>query len=435
MPDPAVVRAEGEALCAFLDAAPSPYHAVQVLADRLRAAGWTQLPEQGAWHNEGGGHFVVRGGSLVAWWNPGGVPRTLRLVGAHTDSPTLRIKPQPDKGRAGYRQLGVEVYGGVLLNSWLDRDLGVAGRVALRDAEAAAPATELVHIDRPVLRIPQLAIHLDREVNERGLVLNRQHHLDPIWGTGTTDTGGFARFLEHELGVNAGDVLAWDVMAYDLAPAQLVGADESLLSGGRIDNLLSCHAAISALLRATEGGVAHPDVMPVAALFDHEEVGSVSSTGADSSMLESILRRLASGWSAHDALERALASSLMVSADGAHATNPNYADRHDHEHQVAVNVGPVLKHNVNERYATSAETAGEVALLAEQAGVTLQHFTVRSDIPCGSTIGPLAAARLGVRTADVGAAQLSMHAARELTGASDPGLLAELLLAHLQATH
>ncbi len=436
MPDPAVVRAEAEALCSFLDAAPSAFHACAELAERLRGAGWLELDESATWDgaSTSGGRFVVRDGSLVAWWQPELPARALRLIGAHTDSPNLRIKPRPDKGHGGFRQLGVEVYGGVLLNSWLDRDLGLAARVAVRDPDAPGGVrTQLLRVQRALAHIPQLAVHLDRDVNERGLVLNRQLHLDPIWATGGVDARGFATFLEHELGVNPGDVLSWDAMLHDVTPAAFVGMDGSMLASGRIDNLLSCHAAISALLRATKDGPPHDDVVPVVALFDHEEVGSVSARGADSSLLETVLARMAATWPS-DALARALASSLLLSSDGAHATNPNYADRHDREHQVACNVGPVLKHNVNERYATDASGAGEVTLLAEAAGVALQHFTSRADLPCGSTIGPLTAARLGVRSVDVGAAQLSMHAAREMTGASDPGLLTELLVAHLLAT-
>lgn len=406
-------------LIGYLDASPSPYHAVATAAGWLDRAGFARQDERAAWSSPTRG-YVARGGTLVAWSAPAGgaASSPFLIVGAHTDSPNLRIKPRPDTGRAGYRQLGVEVYGGVLLNSWLDRDLGLSGRVTVRGADG--PEERLVLVDRPMLRVPQLAIHLDRDVNERGLQLNRQQHLAPVWGLGRATDGEFARFLAEEA---EGDVLAWDVMVHDLTPAAILGRDDDLLASGRIDNLASCWAGLRALAASEPDEALH-----VVCLYDHEEIGSQSATGADSTLLTTVLERLvlAAGGD-REAFHRALAGSWCASVDGAHATHPNYADRHEPEHQIRINEGPVIKRNSNERYATHADSEAMLRLAAERAGVPLQQFVVRSDLGCGSTIGPITAARLGVSTVDLGIPMLSMHSARELCGTHDPALLASLL--------
>ena len=418
-------------LLAFCDASPSPYHACATAAALLGDAGFTRVAEDATWSGEPGRWYVVRGGSLIAWATAAGheTHDGFRIVGAHTDSPNLRVKPRPDVVRAGVRQIGVETYGGVLLNSWLDRDLGLSGRVAVRRNGTGA-AVRLLRVDRPVCAIPQLAIHLDREVSTAGLLVNAQQHLTPLWGIATLDdAGGFAGFVAKELGVTADDVLGWDLMLHDLAPGALVGRDDELLGSARLDNQASCWAAVEALAGTAPGG---DGPIPVVCLFDHEEVGSNSDRGAGSSLLPTVLERsvLARGGTA-DAYHRALARSACLSADMAHATHPNYADRHDLEHQVALNGGPVLKVNANVRYATDAPGTALVALAAEQARVPLQRFAMRSDMPCGSTIGPVTAARLGVTTVDVGMAQLAMHAVREYAGSHDPAGYQALLAAFL----
>ncbi len=427
-------------LLGFCDASPSPYHACTTAAALLGEAGFTRLAEDAAWPGEPGRFYVVRGGSLIAWVAaPGHEPQDgFRIVGAHTDSPNLRIKPQPDVVRAGVRQLGVEAYGGVLLSSWLDRDLGLSGRVAVRRNGTGA-LVRLLRVDRPVCAIPQLAIHLDRDVNTAGLVVDAQHHLTPLWGieppagatpSAATGTAGFVGFVAHELGVEATDVLGWDLMLHDLAPGALVGRDDELIGSARLDNLASCWAAVEALTEVAPSAGNGP--VPVVCLFDHEEVGSTSDRGAGSSLLPTLLERsvLARGGD-RETLHRALARSACLSADMAHATHPNYADRHDPQHQVALNGGPVLKANANVRYATDAPGSALVALAAEQAKVPLQRFAMRSDLPCGSTIGPITAARLGITTVDVGMPQLAMHAAREHAGSHDPGRYRALLAAFL----
>ena len=403
-------------LCRFIDSSPSPYHAVEEVVLRLTAAGFTESGQDEE-PPAPGRHLVRSGGALVAWADEGRSPYApLRIVGAHTDSPNLRLKPKPDRSSAGCRQVGVEVYGGALLNSWVDRDLGFSGRLVLRSDDGVRVV--LVRDDRPVARIPQLAVHLDPGVNEKGLVLNPQVHLSPVLGAGTAQDGDFATMAAVAAGLDPDEVLAFDVMFHDLTPSRLLGIREDMVSAPRIDNLLSCHAGTEALIAAAEG---HGPV-PVLALFDHEEVGSISSTGAAGPLLERTLRRFV-GLDA-----RPIGDSVVFSVDGAHATHPNYLERHDPEHRILLDGGPVLKFNARERYATDAVGAGIVRLAAERAGVDLQSFVSRSDMACGSTIGPATAAVLGMRTVDLGVAQLAMHSARELCGSADPARLRDLLV-------
>jgi aspartyl aminopeptidase len=424
-------------LLSFCDASPSPFHACATVAALLTEAGFTRLAEDAAWPAGTGRWFVVRGGSLVAWTvGPGHKPHDgFRIVGAHTDSPNLRIKPRPDVERVGCRQLAVEAYGGVLLASWLDRELGVSGRVAVR-RDGGGAFLRLLRVDRPVCIIPQLAIHLDREVNKTGLVVDAQHHLSPIWGLvggpdDRVDDRGFASLVAAELGVEPNDVLGWDLMLHDLTPGQLAGRHDELLGSSRLDNLASCWGATEALVEVATGDDA-PGAVPMVCLFDHEEIGSTSDRGAASSLLPAVLERivLARGGD-RGALHRVLARSACLSADMAHGTHPNYADRHDPAHRIALNGGPVLKLNANVRYATDAPGSALVALAAEQAGVPLQHFAMRADLPCGSTIGPVTAANLGITTADVGMAQLGMHAVREHAGSHDAARYRALFSAFL----
>ncbi|MCU1352369.1 MAG: family aminopeptidase [Acidimicrobiales bacterium] len=420
------------AMIRFIDVSPSPFHAVAVAQAQLVDAGFEALDPADPWPTGPGRHVTVRDGSLVAWVVPAGAPHDapFRLIGAHTDSPNLRVKPRPDIGRAGWRQLGVEVYGGPLLNSWLDRDLGLSGRVVVRGAQG--PEAHLVLFDTPLLRIPQLAIHLDRDVNAKGLLLNPQQHLMPVWGAGRVAEGDLTRFLAGELGAVPADVVSWDLMVHDLTPGTLLGERSDLIASARLDNLLSCWAATQALIDAP--APAEPGHVSAICLFDHEEVGSQSVTGADSSLLSQVLERsvLARGGSRSHYLQ-ALATSTGVSADGAHATHPNYAERHDPDHWVEVNAGPVIKVNASQRYATDALTAARFADACDRAGVPTQRFVSRNDMPCGSTIGRVTAARLGIGVVDVGVAQLSMHSARELCGAADPGLFLRALTSYLTA--
>lgn len=427
----ATVEAAALDLCSFVDASPSPYHAVAESVRRLTEAGFTVLTETDPWPGEPGRYVVTRGGALAAWSTEhldGARPHTgFRVVGGHTDSPNLRVSPQPDASAHGWDQLVVEVYGGPLLNSWLDRDLGLSGRVAVRGS--AGVETRLVKVDEPVLRVPQLAIHLDRGVNS-GLELNPQTHMRPIWGA-TGEAPGFAAYLAGLLDVDARDVLAWDVMTHDLTPSGPLGRESDLIAAPRLDNLGTAWAGTSALIAALNsvGDAAH---IPLLVLFDHEEIGSTTSSGGDSTFLPAVLERivLTRGGDRQD-VHRALAGSLIVSADMAHATHPNYGELHEPHHRIAINGGPVLKVNAKGRYASDAIGSAEFALACEQAGVPMQVFRSRGDMPCGSTIGPMSAALVGATTVDVGAPMLSMHSARELTGAQDPGMYLAALTACL----
>jgi aspartyl aminopeptidase len=412
------VNSLGDDLRTYLDASPSPYHAVAESVRRLAEAGFTPLDERERWSLEPGEQrYVVRdGGSLVAF-RVGSAPLAdagVRLVGTHTDSPTFRVRPRSDVTRAGYRLVGVEPYGGMLAHTWMDRDLTVAGRVVMRDG-----STRLVRLEGSPLRMPSLAIHLDRGVND-GLVLDRQRHLVPVLG------------LDHEpdllerLGLAGDEVLGHDLVLTDTQPAGVVGS--SWVSAPRLDNLGSCHSALHALLAAR---AAEHTQLWVA--NDHEEVGSGSAEGARGSFLEDVLVRLvaATGDTDAQAHRQAIARSRLVSADMAHAVHPNYADRHEPQHVPQLGGGPVLKHNANQAYATDATTEAWFAGCAAAAGVPVQHFVTRADLPCGSTIGPLTASRLGLATVDVGSPMLSMHSCRELASMDDVPLMVAALTACL----
>jgi len=409
-----------EDLIDFLAGSPSPWHAVASSAARLSAAGFAEVDFAAPWSEVTDRGFVVRGGALVAW-NRGGsadAGSPLHIVGAHTDSPCLRVKPRPDTGSVGWKQLGVEVYGGALINSWLDRDLGVAGRVVLADGTAHD-----VLVDEAICRVPQLAIHLDRDVNERGVMLDKQQHLTPVWGTGSPQAGEFADWLITRLPADASrsPIASWDLCLFDCTPPAVLGADRSLLASGRLDNQVSCWAATDAICAAEDPA----DSIAVVALFDHEEVGSESTTGAAGPLLEHVLERLSAsaGGTRADFLNQ-LANSTCVSADNAHAVHPNYRERHDPDHQPIVNRGPAIKLNSNQRYATTARSTAMLRRVFAEAGVPSQVFVSRNNMPCGTTIGPITATRLGIETVDVGVPQLSMHSARELCGVDDPVSLA-----------
>jgi aspartyl aminopeptidase len=428
MPDPMPTAAPdalplGDDLRAFVDASPSPSHAVAELARRLRAAGFSELAEADSWAPEPGGqHFVVRHGSLIAFRVGSGAPAEtgLRIVGAHTDSPTFKVRPNNDVRQAGYRLVGVEPYGGGLWHTWLDRELTVAGRLALRGG-----ATALVRLPGAPLRLPSLAIHLDRAVRE-GLTLDAQQHLVPVWDRDLGSEPGLVEALAAAAGVSAGDVVGHDLVLADTQPAARAGADGTWIAAPRLDNQFSCHSGVLALLAAPAG-----ERTQVLVCNDHEEVGSGSMSGARGSFLEDVVQRLAADPADPQAVHRALARSVLVSADMAHAVHPTRAERHEPSHRPQLGGGPVLKVNANQAYATDATTGGWFRERCDEAGVPLQTFVTRADLPCGSTIGPLTATRLGVPTVDVGAPQLAMHSCRELASADDVPLMVGALTACL----
>ncbi|OCF88890.1 M18 family aminopeptidase [Nocardia brasiliensis] len=413
-------------LCAFVDDSPSPFHVCRTVAAELEAAGFTRLAEADPWPADGSGkHFVVRGGSLIAWSAADAAGVTpFRVVGAHTDSPNLRVKQHPDLASAGWQLVGLEPYGGAWLNSWLDRELGISGRLSVRDGDAVRE--KLVRIDEPILRVPQLAIHLSDD--RKGVALDPQRHVNAVWGVGR-EPRSFLEFVAEHADLDPAAVLGWELMTHDLAPSRIVGRDLDLVSAPRLDNQGTCYAGLQAFLAA----VAEPGAaIPVLVMFDHEEVGSQSDRGAQSDLLPRVLERivLTRGGDRTEYLA-SLADSVVASGDMAHATHPNYPERHEPAHRIAVNGGPVLKVNQNLRYATDAAGAGAFALACAQAGVPLQRYVHRADLPCGSTIGPMTAAGTGITTVDVGAAQLAMHSAREVMGAADVPAYAAALAAFL----
>jgi aspartyl aminopeptidase len=387
-------------LAAWIDSSPTPFHVVKTASERLLSKGFTQatsfvdLPDSG---------FMCVDGSVIAWRKgPKGSP--FRVMGAHTDSPNLRVHPRPDITNLGWSQLGVEIYGGVLLNSWLDRDLGIAGRVV----DSAGRAT-LFAEHTPLARVPQLAIHLDREVNERGVQLDKQAHMMPVWGT-TQRT--FSEWLQNVSGVS--DIAAFDAHLFDITPAAVLGHDASLFASARLDNQLSCWAAVNGLINSSG------DHTSIVVLNDHEEVGSESATGAGGPLLEQIIASIneQDGHGVAASADR-MRASYCLSADNAHAIHPNYPERHEPRHAPRINEGPAIKLNGNQRYATSSRGAAFITAVATRVGAPVQTFVTRNNMPCGSTIGPITATRLGIESVDIGVPQLSMHSARELCGVND----------------
>ncbi len=404
-------------LADFVVESPSSYHAAAEVARQLTEAGFTELDEREGFEEVSGDQFVRRDGSLIAWRVPPNTgPRSgFRIVGAHTDSPTFKLKPNPDSIRSGWQQVGMEVYGGGLLNSWLDRELGLAGRLVTMDGG--------VHLVRsgPMLRIPQLAPHLDRSVNEK-LQLDRQQHMWPIVGAGDPSV--------HMLDVLCARAhldrseLAWfDIFAFTTEPPAVFGASDDLFACPRLDNLSSVHAGLRALIDTSPA-----NDIAVLACFDHEETGSSSRSGANGPVLEDALMRIATGLGySGDDWHALMARSHCVSADAGHLVHPNYADKHDPGNQPQVNAGPLLKLNANQRYATDAVGAAVWLRACEAADVPTQRFVSNNAVPCGSTIGPSTATRLGVTTVDAGIGLLSMHSAREMCGVDDPWLISRAM--------
>jgi aspartyl aminopeptidase len=406
------------ALLDFLGASPTPFHAVGNLGKLLGMHGFVEIRETDDWHHLPPGRYFIRrnDSSLIALVLTGIDPAEtgLRMAGAHTDSPCLKIKPRPAQINHSLLQLGVETYGGALLSPWFDRDLSIAGRVLWQDGDTIH--TSLLDFKRPVAVIPSLAIHLNREANDQKQV-NKQTDLVPIiMQTASEQEGDFFALLREELlrehpGAQKPKILDHELILYDCQPPTLLGIRDEFLAGGRLDNLLSCFALIEGLLEADS-----PQNCLVV-LNDHEEVGSVSASGAQGPFLQSVLERLIPDVCVR---QRCLARSFFISVDNAHGVHPNFADRHDKGHLPLLNGGPVIKYNAGQRYATSSRSGALYRILAERAGVPIQEFVMRSDLACGSTIGPITAAMLGVTTIDIGVPTLAMHSIRELAGASDP---------------
>jgi len=418
-------------LMQFVQASPTPYHAVANLAAALAAAGFERLEESGQWQlDRSSSYYVTRAESSIIAFRTGQYDLAesgFHMVGAHTDSPCLKVKPQPEILRQQYIQLGVEVYGGVLLNPWFDRDLSLAGRVDYRDKDGKLGFT-LIDFRKAIAIIPSLAIHLDREANERRAI-NAQTYLPPILAQSGEGKFVFKDFLQQylaeELGLTVDKVLSFDLRFYDVQPPALVGLHDEFIACARLDNLLSCYVGMQSLIDCTA------DHGSLVVCTDHEEVGSVSASGAKGPFLEAVLDRIgeAFGTAGAEAKRRTLDRSTFYSVDNSHGIHPNFADKHDDKHGPLLNQGPVIKINGNQRYATSSQTSAAFRQLCEVNNVPVQAFVVRNDMACGSTIGPIVAGELGVKTLDLGVPTFGMHSIRETAGSQDAAYLATALTA------
>lgn len=415
-------------LAAFVQASPTSFHAAAEAGRSLTEAGFTQLFEEEPWAAEiaTGKHFVIRDGAIIAWaGGTGGAASGYKVLGAHTDSPALKVKPKSSVRSFGWNQVAVELYGGLLINSWLDRELRLAGRLTVLEG---SKTRDVLVATGPLARMPQLAIHLDRSAND-GLKLDKQFNTYPVWGTGSGSQDVLGYLAEHgtEENIDPAQILGYDLLFADSQEPRTFGADKELFASGRLDNLSSVHAGTSALIRYTQGGKQAAETA-VLACFDHEEIGSETRSGAAGPFLEDILVRIsaARGESAEE-YRRSIAASVCLSSDAGHLVHPNFSGHHDPTVRPAPAGGPLLKINANQRYATDSVGAGIFARACALAEVPYQEFVSNNNMPCGSTIGPITAARLGMRTVDVGVGLLSMHSTREMVHVEDMAYLSRAI--------
>ncbi|MDI1230222.1 MAG: M18 family aminopeptidase [Methylobacter sp.] len=426
------VRQQVQNLLDFIDASPSPWHVVKTIEAQLatQTPAWERLDETAKWTLQPGGrYYVVRDDSSIVLFVQGQKPLAetgFKIIGAHTDSPGLRIKPNAASSVDGLLRLGVEIYGGPILATFTDRDLSLAGRMSYKNDQGDI-ASLLVKFDQPLLRLPNLAIHMNRTVNEDGLKLQKQTELPLILSALTEEQlpqAYFSALLQQQTGVAATRILSWDLAVYDTQKGAFWGAENQFYADSQLDNLSSCHAALQALLFDDM----QPDTTLVCAFFDHEEIGSQSNKGADGSFLPDVLQRIAlSTAEGSEDVARALAKSFMISADMAHAYQPNFPNAYDPDHKVGVNKGPVIKVNANQSYSSESVSAAMFADWCEQAEVPYQTYSHRCDMPCGSTIGPITAAKLGIRSIDVGSPMWAMHSIRESAGVLDHDYLIRVM--------
>jgi aspartyl aminopeptidase len=411
----------------FIDASPSPWHAVKSVESQLTAFQFVKLDETVKWDLQPGGrYYVIRDDSSIIFFVRGQKPLVetgFKIIGAHTDSPGLRIKPNAASGMDGLLRLSVEVYGGPIIATFTDRDLSLAGRISYKNDQNDIVSL-LVKFDRPLLRLPNLAIHMNRAVNEEGLKLHKQNELPLILSVLAEEClpqACFSELLQQQSEIDAERILSWDLAVCDTQKGVFWGASNEFYADSQLDNLASCHAALQALL---DDAVLENENTLVCAFFDHEEIGSESNKGADGSFLTDVLQRIALASETHsEDFARASAQSFMISADMAHAYQPNFPLAYDPDHKVAVNKGPVIKVNANHRYSTDSVSQAMFVDWCEQAGVPYQKYSHRSDLACGSTIGPITSARLGIRSVDVGNPLWAMHSIRESAGVLDHGYL------------
>ena len=415
----------------FIDASPSPWHVVAAVEERLSKLEFSRLDETDSWSlKPGGRYYVVRDGSSIIAFVVGHQPPKssgFRIVGAHTDSPGLRLKPNSAIKSNQFAQLGVEIYGGPILATFTDRDLSLAGRVTLKRQDATI-LTRLVNFEKPLLRLPNLAIHMNRKVNEEGLRLHKQNELAlilSILGENEDTEQLFHDLLAQKLEIEFAAILSWDLVVFDTQKGSFYGPNSEFIANSQLDNLASCHAAITGLL---DPNSLDPQTTNVCALFDHEEIGSESAKGADGSFLPDVLERISQTQTPNtEAYKRALANSFLISADMAHAYHPNFDKAYEADHKVYINQGPVIKINTNQRYTSESISEAMFIRWCEQTNTPWQKYSHRSDIPCGSTIGPMTSARLGIRSVDVGCPMWAMHSARESAGVIDHSHMTRVL--------
>ena len=416
----------------FLAMSPTPFHAVEQIIYKLECAGYQRLYEADSWDlKEKQGYYVTRNDSSIGAFKLGEnfIENGIKMVGAHTDSPCLKVKPEPDLLNKGYYQLGVEVYGGALLNPWFDRDLSLAGRVNYLDEDGDLCNT-LINFNDPIAVIPSLAIHLDREANKNRSI-NPQTDIPPVLlklpSSDEENKPSFKDILLQKIKEDTGavEVLDYELSFYDVQEPAYIGLHQDFIASARLDNLLSCFTGMMAMTETSNPG------SKLLVCNDHEEVGSQSSSGAQGNFLQSVLQRLSQ---TQENYQRMIDRSMMISTDNAHAIHPNYPDRHDAEHGPLLNHGPVIKTNANQRYATSSETSAVFRQLCSQQDVPVQDFVVRTDMACGSTIGPITAAMIGIKTLDIGVPTYAMHSIREMAGSRDAHMLHKVLTAFYNHT-
>ncbi len=415
----------------FIDASPSPWHVINSIEALLKPFQFIKLDETSRWHTQPGGrYYVVRDDSSIILFVLGTKPLLesgFKIVGAHTDSPGLRVKPNATNNKDGLLRLNVEIYGSPILATFTDRDLSLAGRICFKNDQDQI-GNRLIKFDKPLLRLPNLAIHMNRTVNEDGLKLHKHNELPLILSALSEQQlppDYFLSLLQQQSGIASGHILSWDLAVYDTQKGAVWGAKEEFISNSQLDNLASCHAALQALL---DEAVLSGENTLVCAFFDHEEIGSESKQGANGSFLPDVLQRIAlANQTDLQDFPRIMAKSFLVSADMAHAYHPNFPSAYDHDHKVMVNKGPVIKVNANYRY--SSESISEAMFIdwCNQADVPYQHYSHRCDLPCGSTIGPITSAKLGIRSVDVGNPMWAMHSIRESAGVFDHGYMINVL--------
>jgi aspartyl aminopeptidase len=430
----AAARKQAQHLLDYIDASPSPWHAVNSTIKQLDANGFEPLIENQPWRlKKNGRYYVTRDGASIIAFTLGSKPVAetgFRIVGAHTDSPGLRLKPKAAHAKQGVAQLGVEVYGGPILATFTDRDLSIAGRVNVRNTDSYT--THLLHFTESIVRLPNLAIHMNRDVNSKGLLLDKQTQLPLIFGYAADSTEAKRKLdqtIADHLNINPADILTWDLTIYDTQKGSLWGQNQDFIADSQLDNLASCHAALQALITTTK-----PGSTSICAFFDHEEVGSESLTGAGGSFMSDTIKRVCDFQkTSEEERLRGFANSFFISADMAHAYHPNHPSAYEPEHHATVNQGPVIKTNANQRYSTSADTAARFIQLCKQAKVPYQEYTHRTDLGCGSTIGPMISAQLGMPTVDVGNPMWAMHSIRESAGVLDHGYIISVLAQHFNS--